>query len=233
MTLIEFGTFVLHVGTALVMGIAIGMERQFRQHPAGLRTNALVCVGASLFVSLAGMVTNDPTATCRIAAYVVSGIGFLGGGVILREGMNVKGMNTAATLWCSAAVDTLAGAGFPLQALFGTATILLLHFALRPISRWIDRGLKTATDVEMYYQMRVVCQLAQEGIIRSILTRHVNSHTSMILQGISVEDSDRPDRAHVIANVFSLVRNDRAMQDLMSRINIEPSVISVSWEKVR
>lgn len=61
--------------------------------------------------------------------------------------------------------------------------------------------------------------------------RHVNSHPSMILQGISTEDNDRPDRAHVIADIYSLVRNDDAMEELTSRINIEPSVVSVSREK--
>ncbi len=233
MTLVELTTFVTRVGAALLMGVAIGIERQFRQHPGGLRINALVCVGAALFVSLAGMVTNDNTATSRIAAYVISGIGFLGGGVILREGMNVKGINTAATLWCSAAVGTLAGAGFPLQGFLGAGTILLLNLSLRPVSRWIDRRLKTATDIEMYYQMKVVCHLDQEGMIRTIVMRHINSHPSMILQGLATEDNDRPDRAHVIADIYSLVRNDRAMEDLMSRINIEPSVISARWEKVR
>lgn len=232
MTFMQLITFVLHIGAALLMGVAIGMERQFRQHPAGLRTNALVCVGAALFVSLSGMLDHEASPS-RMAAAVVSGIGFLAGGVILREGMTVKGMNTAATLWCSAAVGSLAGAGFPLQGLRGTAAVLLLHATLRPVSRWVDRGMKTATDIEMYYQMRVVCQLAQEGIIRAILMRHVNSHPSMILQGISTADNDRPDRAHVIADIYSLVRNDRAMEDLMSRINLESSVISVSWAKVR
>ena len=230
MTLVQLITFLLNIGAALLMGIAIGMERQFRQHPAGLRTNALVCVGAALSVSLSGMVAHDASPT-RIAAAVVSGIGFLGGGVILREGMNVKGMNTAATLWCSAAVGSLAGAGFPFQGLLGTTTILLLHVALRPVSRWIDRGMEMATNIEIYYQMRIVCQLAQEGVIRTILMRHVNSHPTMILQGISTEDNDRPDRAHVVADIHSLVRNDHAMEDLVSRINIEPSVVSVSWEK--
>src|SRR5262245_50173167 len=96
------------------MGVAIGLERQFRQHTAGLRTNALVCVGAALFVSLSRFISPDTSPT-RVAAQVVSGIGFLGGGVILREGFNVRGMNTAATLWCSAAVGTLAGAGLLIQ----------------------------------------------------------------------------------------------------------------------
>src|SRR3974377_1721040 len=95
-------SFVLGIGAALAMGLAIGVERQLGQHPAGLRTNALVCVGAALFVSLSRLMDHEASPT-RIAAQVVSGIGFLGGGVILREGLNVKGMTTAATIWCSAA----------------------------------------------------------------------------------------------------------------------------------
>src|SRR5277367_6021962 len=107
---LDFPIFARNVGVALLMGFAIGLERQFRQHPAGLRTNSLVCIGAALFVSLSRLITPESSPT-RVAAQVVSGIGFLGGGVILREGWNVKGMNTAATLWCSAAVGTLAGSG--------------------------------------------------------------------------------------------------------------------------
>src|SRR6516164_11258988 len=97
----EIVVFALHVGAALVMGAALGLERQFRGHPAGLRTNALVCVGSAMFVSLSHLMGDHDSPT-RIASYIVSGIGFLGGGVILRDGLTVKGMNTAATLWCTA-----------------------------------------------------------------------------------------------------------------------------------
>ena len=107
-------SFLLDTAGALLIGVAIGAERQFRRHPAGLRTNALVCVGAALFVSMPRLIgaTEDPT---RMAATVVSGLGFLGGGVILREGLNLRGLNTAATLWCSGAVGALSGAGFQLS----------------------------------------------------------------------------------------------------------------------
>jgi putative Mg2+ transporter-C (MgtC) family protein len=227
----ELVSFVFDVLAALMMGIAIGLERQFRQHPAGLRTNALVCVGAALFVSLSRLMddTQNPT---RIASYIVSGIGFLGGGVILRDGLNVKGMNTAATLWCSAAVGTLSGAGFPGHGLIGTAMVLGLHLGLRPAGRWVDSRLKTAVDVETLYRVRVVCSEAQEGIIRTILLRHVNSLPKMTIQGISTQDTERADQAAVVADIFSVEQSDRQVQDLMSRINIEPSVSSVRWEKV-
>src|SRR5271154_1537115 len=112
----EIMHFLVNLGTAALLGIVIGFERQFRQQPAGLRTITLVSVGAAMFVSLSHLMhdTDSPT---RVASYIVSGIGFIGGGVILREGLNVRGLATAATLWCSAAVGTLAGAGFPLHAL--------------------------------------------------------------------------------------------------------------------
>jgi putative Mg2+ transporter-C (MgtC) family protein len=227
----EFVFFILNIGDALLMGIAIGLERQFRQHPAGLRTNALVCVGAALFVSLSRLMGDHDSPT-RIASYIVSGIGFLGGGVILREGLTVKGMNTAATLWCSAAVGTLAGAGFPLHSLIGTLTVLGIHLALRPVARWIDLRMKTAIDVETSYLLRVVCLEAQEGVIRTILLRHVNSQRGMTIQRISTQETDKNGLTAVVAEIFSVERSDRAVQDVMSRINIEPGVRSVSWERV-
>jgi len=98
MPTVSVGYFAARAAVALVLGAAVGLERQWRQRLAGLRTNALVALGAAVFelfaVLLAGQHGVDPT---RIAAYVVSGIGFLGAGVILREGIPVRGINTAAT----------------------------------------------------------------------------------------------------------------------------------------
>src|ERR1700732_5314453 len=107
--------FAINIGAAFLLGMAIGVERQFGQHPAGVRTNTLVCVRAAIFVSISTIVVHDGDPT-RIAGQVVTGIGFLGGGVILREGLSVRGLNTAATLWCSAGVGTLAGAGLLVEA---------------------------------------------------------------------------------------------------------------------
>jgi putative Mg2+ transporter-C (MgtC) family protein len=228
----EYITFLSNIGAALVMGLAIGIERQLRQHPAGLRTNALVCVGAALFVSLAVLTGDkDKPDPVRMATYVVSGIGFLGGGVILREGMNVKGMNTAATLWCTGAIGTLAGAGQILFALVATLVVLSLHICLRPVSHWIDTRVKKFEDVDTCYKLHVVCQAKEEGLVRSIVLRHVNSHPKMNVHGISTEDAGEGGHAVVTAEIFSADRNDRALQDVMSRLNIEPSVKSVRWEK--
>ena len=226
--------FALNVAVALVLGAALGLERQFRGHPAGLRTNALVCVGAALFVSLSRELQGSESwrlDVTRMAAYVVSGIGFLGGGVILREGFTVRGMNTAATLWCSAAVGILAGFGLLPHALIGTLAVLGIHIGLRPVGRLVDRRRKTAEDMEVGYRLRVVCGEKEQGLIRTILLRHVNDKPMMTVQGIALQEAEQPGQAVVTVDIFSTVRNDRAMEDLVRRLDIEPGVTAISWDK--
>jgi putative Mg2+ transporter-C (MgtC) family protein len=92
----------INLAVAFLLSAAIGFERQWRNRLAGLRTNTLVALGAASFVVFAALVPGEASPT-RVAAQVVSGIGFLGAGLIFREGMSVRGLNTAATLWCSAA----------------------------------------------------------------------------------------------------------------------------------
>ena len=101
-------TFIENFALAIVLGSLIGIERQWRQRLAGLRTNSLVAAGSSLFVLMSQMIPSGEDQS-RIAAYVISGVGFLGAGVIMKDGASVRGINTAATLWCSAAVGSLAG----------------------------------------------------------------------------------------------------------------------------
>jgi putative Mg2+ transporter-C (MgtC) family protein len=134
----ELHVFAERVIAAFLLGIAIGVERQWRQRMAGLRTNALVAVGASLFVSISVLVGPNANET-QIAAYVVSGIGFLAGAVIFKEGFNVSGLNTAATMWGTAAVGTLCGMGFIPEAIIGAAMVLACNVLLRPIVQRINR----------------------------------------------------------------------------------------------
>jgi putative Mg2+ transporter-C (MgtC) family protein len=231
MTKVDLLHYAGNVAAAMIMGVVLGFERQYRGHPAGLRTNALVCLGAAMFVSLTRLFedTGSPT---RIASYIVSGIGFLGGGVIIREGLNVRGMNTAATLWCAAAVGTLTGAGFPEFALVGTLAILAVNVALRPVAHWLDEMRKIAPGVECVYRMRVLCSEREQAVIRTILMRHVNGRPKMVVQGISTQETDQHDRVAISVDIFTTERNDRAMEELVERLNIEPGVSAVSWEKL-
>ncbi|AZB42099.1 MgtC/SapB family protein [Bacillus sp. FJAT-42376] len=142
--------------TALFLGIIIGIERQWHQCLAGLRTNVLVAVGACLFVLLEAL--GDGHSSMRIAAQVVSGIGFLGAGVILREGLTVRGLDTAATLWCSAAVGTLAGSGFLLLAAAGTAVVVAVNSILRPMAKWIDQHHKIPASQKVMANDKIYMQ---------------------------------------------------------------------------
>lgn len=144
---------ILSLLTAFVLGTLVGMERQYRQRSAGLRTNTLVAVGAAAFVDIGHRLAGDAEAV-RVISYVVSGIGFLGAGVIMKEGTNIRGLNTAATLWCSAAIGAAAGADLLVEAVLITAFVLAGNTLLRPVvSRMERRPLDQATG-ELRIELR-------------------------------------------------------------------------------
>lgn len=164
---LDFG---LRLGTALLLGCIIGFKRQWRQRLAGMRTNTLVAVGAALFVVL-GTMTPGYTSPTRIAAQVVSGIGFLGGGIIIRDGLTICGLNTAATLWCSAAVGPLAGAGFFLQALAGAVAVLLVNIVLRPLAQKFIRHMTETPERVSHYVLTAICRSEEEQKMRAPSSR--------------------------------------------------------------
>ncbi len=223
--------FSLHVLAAAVMGAVIGLERQWGQHTAGLKTNALVAFGAAAFVSIPTLIGGTPSSS-HLAGQVITGLGFLGGGLILREGFNVVGMNTAATLWCSGAVGALTGAGRPLEGLAATAVVLALNLGLRPVSNWLDRRMRTAKNVETTSRLRATCRAGSEPAVKAALLGFVRERPKMAVQGLATQEVGGPDKLCITAEIFSQQRDDRAVEDLMALINTDPNVTAVSWEKV-
>jgi len=129
--------FLVRCGMAALCGGLIGLERELKQKPAGLRTNILICVGAAMYMAIGmliirvdGVTGVDPT---RIAAQVVTGIGFLGAGCIIQQGAHITGLTSAATIWVVAAIGLIAGAGFPLMALIAALMVLATLVVLAPI----------------------------------------------------------------------------------------------------
>ena len=118
------------------LGAALGLEREYRQKPAGLRTNILIALGAALFTILSTLMGHD---TDRVAAQIVTGIGFLGGGAILRRGSAVQGMTTAATIWVNAAIGMAAGAGHFGLATTAAALTLVVLVLLPPVEMYFER----------------------------------------------------------------------------------------------
>jgi putative Mg2+ transporter-C (MgtC) family protein len=229
----ETGYFAARAGLALALGACIGAERQWRQRGAGLRTNALVALGAALFEMLAVFLEGDHGADpTRIAAYIVSGVGFLGGGVILRQGMNVTGINTAATIWCSAAVGTLAGAGYPTEAAIAALFIVIVHLALRPVARHIDR-LPVADELETIYRFRAVCHAADEAHIRGLVVQALATGEFHLRAAHSNDLDIGSDLVAVEAEISRYGRDDIALESAVSRLSLERSVSSVSWSVVQ
>ncbi|MFA9439293.1 MgtC/SapB family protein [Uliginosibacterium sp. sgz301328] len=154
--------------TAFVLGGLIGLERQYRQRTAGLRTNVLVAVGAAVFVDMANRLGGHEGAV-HVVAYVVSGIGFLGAGVIMREEGNVRGLNTAATLWGSAAVGAAAGADLILEAVLATLFVLAANTLLRPIVNTINRKPLDVESVEVTNTVYVIAERAHQKMVMAQL----------------------------------------------------------------
>ena len=119
------------------------------------------------------------------------------------------------------------------EAAIGTAAVLAIHLALRPLVQRIDARMKTAVQVETYYRLRVLCQGQEATLVRTVLLRHVNSHPAMTVQGLTTQDAEEPGRTVVVADVYSHERNDRYLDELMARLSIEPCIASVRWERVR
>jgi putative Mg2+ transporter-C (MgtC) family protein len=225
--------FVVRLLAALALGAMIGAERQLRQRLAGLRTNALVAAGSALFVLVTAF-SGDRESSARIAAQVVSGIGFLGAGVIMREGLNVRGLNTAATLWCSAAVGVLSGMGQLIEAGAGALAILGANILLRGVTQRINRqDVKTATELEHRYRVTVTCREDDEVRVRTLLL-HAVAGMSLVLQSLTSNDLEGvPGRVEVSAELTATLGNQAQLEQLVSRISLETGVSSVRWAIVK
>ena len=169
---------VLRIALAAVLGGAIGAEREIREREAGLRTHLLVSVGAALFTlvsayawqdfgfSLQSGVTLDPT---RISAQIVTGIGFLGAGAIIRQGLSVRGLTTAATLWVVAAIGLASGAGYYWAAVVTTTLVLVSLWPLRIMAQPVIQRFRPAAP-------RLYVELAPGGGAASVLEALENLH---------------------------------------------------------
>ncbi|GAA3781637.1 MgtC/SapB family protein [Flavobacterium ginsengiterrae] len=131
--------FFIRLIEALLAGLIIGFERQWHHKETGLKTNMLVATGAAAFVLLSIKVAEDSPNidVTRITAQVVMGVGFLGAGVIFREGPNVHGLNSAATIWCSAAIGCIAASGYFVEALICTFLVTIVNIVLEPVEKWM------------------------------------------------------------------------------------------------
>lgn len=181
----------LLLAVALVLSSIIGLERELRQKSAGLRTHTLVGVGAAVFVLVskygfsdvvsAGTVNLDPS---RVAAQVVSGIGFIGAGLIFVKRAGVRGLTTAAATWLTAAVGMAAGAGLIALAIGATVAHLLVAFVYTPLVRALPPSRRSLTPMELSYRDR-------EGVLRRVLAEATSMGYVITDLDVARSDTDR------------------------------------------
>ena len=223
----ELGQAAINLAVATSLGAMIGFERQWRQRMAGLRTNTLVAIGSASFVIFAGLFSGEASPT-RVAAQVASGIGFLGAGIIFREGQFVTGLNTAATLWCSAAIGILAGAGHPQQAALAAAFVVAVNLLLRPLVRLINRQPMAQTEADLHYHVRVTCRSPDEAQVRALLLQSVST-SELSLRKLESTDLEDSGRVEVAAQMIAHARCDATLERIVGRLSLEPTVSAASW----
>lgn len=223
----------LRIVAGVGLGALIGLERQLRSRTAGVRTNALVSLGSALFVIMGGFSFSgegaDPT---RVAAQIVSGIGFLGAGVIMKQGVSISGLNTAATLWASAAIGALSGGGLILVAVGGTAAIVLSNTLLRPLGRVLDRRVRSsarepvATEYEFVVRSAASAEISVRSQVVAALQQLEFTVTSLDARDVA------NDEVELTAKLIAVERNDAALESAIAGVVPVPEVSSVHWTAV-
>lgn len=223
----DFLDTLISLFTAFVLGTLIGAERQYRQRTAGLRTNVLVAVGAAAFVDLA-MHLEGADGAVRVIAYVVSGIGFLGAGVIMKQGMDVRGLNTAATLWSSAAVGSCAGADMVAQAAALTVFVIAGNTLLRPLVNAINRIPLDEKSLEATYYFKLAVALDALPDMRDRLVDKLEEAKYPVADVEIVETGD--DLIEIVAELVATAVDPNELNAVATGFQHLPGVRHATWE---
>lgn len=222
---IEFLNTLVSLAVALVLGTIIGAERQYRQRTAGLRTNALVALGAAAFVDLAMQLAGNDGAT-RVLAYIASGVGFLGAGVIMKDGANVRGLNTAATIWCSAVTGAYAGADHPLGAMAMCVFVLVGNTFLRPLVNYIERAPIDESATELTIEVRVCTSEARRIDVREKLLEGLEAVGYPLRD---LREIARDNQIELIATLATTSAQAHDLNRLASVLMQTPGVMHATW----
>ena len=215
--------FIIRIGVCLLLSILIGSERQYRNGMVGLRTNVLVAIGSFMFNYVTFGVSGDHDFT-RMGAGIVSGMGFLGAGIIIQENNRVKGLNTAATLWCVSAIGVLTSSGMLFESCVGTFLVLFSNIILRLISFFVMNKIKNKLKEKCI--LRVSCTRTIEGSICQTLSSYIEQHN---LNLISMnKDEVTKDEVKLVVTIITS-RPDE-VDNLVKALSAEVGVTSLTWK---
>lgn len=222
--------FLIRLSLAFILGAIVGAERQVRQKSAGLRTNTLVSIGAAAFILMSYEISDN--ATGRVASYVVSGIGFLGAGVIMKDGFSIRGLNTAATIWCSAAVGSLCAVGSWPHAIILTCLVVSTHVLLRPIGVWINKlSFDSDTDTsEIHYHIIVGCKESVENKVRERILTQIKQQKSIQMRSLKSSDNGNPAFSFLKYELYCIGRKDDILEEITQSVSLQTGVSEATWE---
>ena len=218
--------FTMRILLSILLGFLIGLERQITGHTAGIRINILISMGSCLFLMFPIISGSDEV--FRIASYIVSGVGFLCSGVIFKDSGTVRGLNTAATLWCTAAIGVLASSGNGLFAAAATGALILsnllfrlLALKVKPITGWEEN--------EKLYRISITCRETKETDLRALL---INGNTCKTLYLNHLDSGDViGDKVEVIAEYCSVGSSkNHVLEGIVRQALKLPDVVSAGWE---
>lgn len=224
------GRMVMALASAFVLGSIIGFERQVRQRTAGLRTNTLVAVGAATFVALGNRLADihdSSQGPMQIVAYVVSGIGFLGAGAIMKEGANVTGLNTAATLWGSGAVGACCGAGLVGEGAIAALFVLAANTLLRPVANRINRQPVDEESSEASYTVYVICAAAAQADVNERVVAELEAASYPVRE--IRQHPFGPNGTEVEAVLYATAVNAEELDGVTARLERQPFVQQAFW----
>lgn len=224
-TLSDFLDTLVSLSAAFFLAALIGAERQYRQRSGGLRTNVLVAVGAATFVDIGQHLNGNPGAT-QVIAYVVSGVGFLGAGVIMKEAGNVWGLNTAATLWCSAAVGACAGADLAFEAVLLTGFVLAGNTLLRPLVNAINRAPIKESRTEAIYEIHLTADADHGDDARELLQTQLEA-ANYPLREIEVIKGE--DAVELLATLVGTEADPNELDAVVAALERAPITRHANW----
>jgi len=217
----------LRLLVSLILGAIIGAERQWNHHVAGLKTNALVSLGAAIFVGF-GAAAEGTESLARVGAQVVTGIGFLGGGIILREGLNIRGLNTAATLWCSAGVGVLAGAGLYAASVMAAALVFGGNLGLRTIAFHISKLAARREGGAVRYTITVTSEAGKDADVRRTMIDQL-SRSACATRSLHVSSSGSGPQMESRVMLSLPARDDGAIEKIAAEVKRLATAPHVSW----
>lgn len=214
--------FIVYLLICFFLSFFIGIERQYRQRSVGLRTTILVAIGSYLFVSFSVLLNGYNIDVTRIAAQIVTGIGFLGAGVILKDGVKIRGLTTAATLWCTAAIGVLCASGFILEAISGTVIILFSNVFLRYVNKIVNQKSRYEQTSE---EFKVTITSSKDRIKE--LIKDITSNTKFNINKLDVKKNT------IILNITFFKPEEKQITEFIDIINKKYEIEEYSYEKLK